>query len=313
MMSVFNFGAQTGFSANFSGTLVTQDPLVHFDQARSPSHGPEGEGNRFPFRRLSMLHGSRRYEVPMVSGNSIRGLWRRLLAGDLLARLQLPVVELGSRVIYLLTSGGGLEARDRPRRQRTGEEDQATPPPPEPVLRIGSKADLTASLPMVGLLGASYGKAMVEGSLRVGHAIPACVATAPLLGVDTAVALSDLTDWCFHTRRDDRLAEGGNLGNRAKQQQIIQYEYVCAGVTLHHSFGVEAASDLEVSCLAHALDLFRARPFLGGKWATGNGRVSVHYPAVGDPGPYVTWVDGHRSEIREYLLRMEPATRGKAG
>lgn len=304
-MSAFTFGTGQGEFGSWSGTLVTREPLVHLDAARG-----DGEGNSAPFRRLAFLHGGRRHEVPVVSGNSIRGVWRRLLAGDLLARLDLAVQDLGPRVIYLLTSGGGLEARDRPGRPRAGD---GPPPPPEPVLRIGSKAELRSRLPMLGLLGAAYGNALLEGCLRVGHAIPLCAVTAPALGRESAVAVADLTGWTFHTRRDDRLAEGASPGQRAAQQQIYRFEYLLPGVTLCHSFGVEAAAALEVSCLAHALDLFRARPYLGGRWGAGSGQVAVDYPAAGDPRPYREWVQAHRQEVRAYLAGLEPRSGRKAG
>lgn len=304
-MSVVTFAVGKGIFRTWRGVFETVEPVVQFSDERQG----EGEGAMTPVRKLTFVgERSKKTEVPVVSANSIRGILRRLIAMDLLSRVGLTIDDIGPRVVYLLTSGGGLEGKDR----RRGNPDEP-PPPPEPPMRIGSKAEVVEHLPVIGLFGASFLNAMIEGSARVGHAIPICKTTAKILGRedDPAADMSapDLIGVTYQTRKDDRLQEGVDLDRGSRQQQIVRYEYIPPGVRLHHSLALEAATELQVSCLAHGMALFRQRPFLGGKWSGGFGRVAVDYEEIGDPKLYLNWVEEHKAKVRDYLVGLEPAAR----
>lgn len=311
-MGVFSFGLSAGITRTWSGTFTTEEPLAHWSGDRQPAPQPT-----YPFRRMAVIHGGQRHLVPFVSGNSIRGILRRLVGGDLLNRVGLAAENVGPRVLYLLTAGGGLEATEAKRSKSRGEakpEDETEPAPPQPVLYIGSPEHLRQMLVPLVLFGASYGPRLLEGSLRVGHALALCSETAPVLGLASDIHLGDLTAWAVQSRRAEHLPKAdGNDTDSTQRPIVFRYEYLVPGVTLAHSMAVEAASELEVSCLAHAMDLLRQRPFLGGRWASGHGRVRIEYEPIGDPNPYLAW-GSKRTEPRYATIswpwnRREPPGR----
>lgn len=295
-MTVLTYGSGSGITRSWTATLTAKEPLAHFAEG--------DDSNNSKLRRLVVMYNGQPIAVPAISGNSFRGIWRRLLASDLLARVGLSFDAVGPRVTYLLTSGFGLEAADKKAKKGKGEE---TPPAPTSSLQIGDRETLRKNLPMVSLLGTSYGNSMVEGTVRVGWAIPVCEATAAALGVESNVAPGDLVGETFASRRDDHIVEEKAEKLASAAQMIFRYEYIVPGAVLRQSFGVEAASELEVSCLAYAIALFKERPFVGGKWASGHGRVEADYPDLGVAADiYRAWLDEHKQEVADYLLALDP-------
>src|SRR5699024_11984852 len=99
-------------------TTLSTPPNHESEKPRiKPDNLPLGAINNYtPHRRLPMLLKSGSVqsivEVPAVSGNSIRHLWRESLVDVTLYTLGLKRRDLDRNILETLVSGGGMEARD---------------------------------------------------------------------------------------------------------------------------------------------------------------------------------------------------------
>jgi CRISPR/Cas system-associated protein Cas7 (RAMP superfamily) len=80
--------------------------------ALSPlSHnGDETLSTTAPFRRQTVLFNNEIIEIPVISGNSIRGIWRRLGAKYLIEKIGLKEEEISAELYHKLFTGGSLNS-----------------------------------------------------------------------------------------------------------------------------------------------------------------------------------------------------------
>lgn len=292
----------------FVGYLETDQPLLHnhYGQVESPVTGEAGQrryDNETDFRRLTFIIDGARRLVPVISGNSFRGLFRRLAATHMLETLGLDARAFATRdkarTHQTLYAGGQLEKRSE--RQRKGEE----PVPPRGPLSIGHSGKLRELIPLVGLMGCSINDEILPGSLRVGFAVPITQETAGRLNepVHADLPLLDsITDRTHLTRLGDR-----ELG-KDSGQMIYHVEYLAPWVRLQQRFSLTNSTDLEASLFHLILDLFIADPHVGGKVSGGFGRVKVSYgfrDQLPPPDLYSTYLAEHKEEVVSYIHSWE--------
>lgn len=299
-------------------------------------HGGEHHGTIASFRREKIIEiDGKAVDVPIVSGNALRGLLRDHAAHimwDALGRPQLP-----PPVFHLLWSGGSLA------KAGSGH-----------VIGARQLAEVRRLIPLVSLFGGSGAGKIIEGKLRVGKLTPICAETAHLLP-DTLVdqaeprPMWELLQVEEFTRRDDAkrdqlhpAIEGmarPELGTGDEQGQLLEVadhapaaedeldgpaqqmrygvETLAAGTRLHWWMSLHQVTDPEVALFAAAIDRWTADgAHLGGRAATGHGRLrlDVHQwshqtPAttvgealdVAGRDHLVDHVDQHRAEILEAL------------
>jgi len=259
----------------------------------SLSHIGESGGTVSYLRREKILTPDGVSDVPVVSGNALRGILRDHAAHTFWRALGSP--ELPAPVFHLLWSGGALT--------KTGGGKS---------LGARQLAQVRALVPVVSLFGGSGAGKIMEGKLSVGKLVPACEETAHLLPdgfADAALpSVWDLIQVEEFTRRDDSKREQlhpaiagftaakelaptqgelltvdapakaveDDLRDGPAQQMRYGVETLAAGTRLHWWMQLRHVTPVETGMLAAALDAWITDgAHIGGRSATGHGRLRL--------------------------------------
>lgn len=239
-------------------------------------------------------------EVPVISGNSLRGILRDRGMLHMLRSLGYGVNEetgevagLSLAAFYFLFSGGALTS--------TGQRG----------LDIDEARRWRRAIPLVALFGGAMGNQIMPGKLKIEKAIPLCRETAHVLPTrfTDGVELQSVWDLCqeeAYTRRDDEKNEnlrqliapkvrglleakardvrakrgtGDDVAGETGQKQQMRYyiETLAAGTQLFWGVTLDDVTDLEFEAFAVALAEFGRAPYVGGKSGVGHGKVAVHF------------------------------------
>ena len=237
-------------------------------------------------------------EVPIISGNSIRGILRDKGMLHMLRMLGYGVNEQSGKVdglslaaFYFLFSGGALE--------RTGSRG----------LDIDEARRWREAIPLVALFGGAMGNQIMPGKLKVGKMIPLCKETAEIIPerfCDNLVSIWDLCQEEAYTRRDDEknenlrqliapevrgLLETSARNKRQKtgtdedqvketgQKQQMRYfiETLAAGTQFFWELSLDDVTPLEFEAFSVTLAEFGRSPYIGGKSGTGHGKIAVSF------------------------------------
>jgi len=242
-------------------------------------------------------------EVPIISGNSLRGILRDRGMLHMLRCLGYgvddetgEVVGLSLPAFYFLFSGGALTSKggrgldvDEARRWR----------------------DL---IPLVALFGGAMGNQIMPGKAKIGKAIPICEETAHLLPERFVAGgngrqVESVWEYCqeeAYTRRDDEKNErlrqliapetrglleakaaekreqkrsGDDMAGDTGQKQQMRYfvETLAAGTRLFWDITLDDVNDLEFEAFCVVLAEFARFPYIGGKSGVGHGKVAIHF------------------------------------
>jgi len=239
-------------------------------------------------------------EIPVISGNALRGILRDRGMVHMLRCLGYGINEetgeingLSLEAFYFLLSGGALTKTS----SRGLDIDEAR-----------RWRDL---IPLVAVFGGAMGNQIMPGKLMCGKAVPICRETAHLLPARFVDGGSDVSIWEYcqeeaYTRRDDeknenlrqliapemrRLLEARGSSQRKKrgmaddvagetgQKQQMRYyvETLAAGTRLFWDIGLNDVSDLEFEAFAVTLAEFARSPYIGGKSGIGHGKIAVRF------------------------------------
>lgn len=318
--------AATTPSLTFALRFRTLSPLMHGDHlAEEPFRLANGQTSKRTFqvvRRLTATrpgdpekrHGAyEQFTFPVVSGNALGGIWRRLLRDAMLTACGLTQADFRaathSRLTYhLFSSGGGLEGRVS-------------------LISPDLEDQIRAVFPELGLFGGSYQSDMIHGHVKIGFAYPAAESLTRLLpgipdleplgpDLESLVATGD-DRWVQFRHPDTHLvelpdapatanADGEENAKAAGRAMPVDSEYVLPGtpfvapITLFPN-----ATPLERSALGYAIHEW-ARPihaFLGGRSRSGMGRVAVTPPQAPelDPSLYAQFLVEKADERRQLL------------
>lgn len=279
-------------------------------------------------------------EVPVISGNGVRGLlrdvgmWhmcRALGYGDGDERpdgLSLPA-------FYFLFSGGSLT-------KVSGRG-----------LDIDRARELRELIPLVGVFGGAMGNQIMPGKLKVDKMIPICRETAHLLP-DSVVPERPESIWEYlqeemYTRKDDEKDENKRMlidsqvrylleaeasekrqksdqpaiqdDTGQKQQMRYYVETMAAGTQLYWSVVLTDVTDIEFDAFVTCLVEFSRQPYIGAKsnvglgkiainlsnWHTIDSRVTANGAAVDlPPGKkYQQHLEQRAADIRDLLAEIE--------
>lgn len=239
-------------------------------------------------------------EVPVISGNAIRGILRDRGMLHMLKILGYGVDEQSGEVkglslaaFYFLFSGGALT-------------------------KAGGNAGLDVDearrwrdlIPLVALFGGAMGNQIMPGKAKIGKAIPICRETAHL--IPERFVMSDeqsIWEMCqqeAYTRRDDEKNENlrqlispevrflleasaadkrsrsgtpSDLAGETGQAQQMRYyvETLAAGTRLFWEIALDDVTDLEFDAFCTTLGEFGRYPYIGGKSGVGHGKVAVRF------------------------------------
>jgi len=268
----------------------------------TPAHqtGDQKTGSISMLRRLAFFVNGRREDIPVITGNSLRGKVRRLLARDLCSLLgyqpkanPLP----GEGVYHFLFAGGS-------RFKRVAAKDAGQ-------INLAQRERIRRLFPLVALLGASLGNQPFEGAARTGMFYPVCrelvgLGTVPAeaverLGMDPSnlPSFRAFIDDTFHTQKDD-LRDHLDDEDREKVQMIYNEELLVPGTPLWQKWVVQTGDPVVVSCFWRGVKLFLAQPYIGGGHARHYGEVQLTYGGYSPDldAEYIKFVEDNADEIR---------------
>lgn len=257
--------------------------------------------------------------VPVVSGNALRGVMRRLVFRELFGRLGIDRASFldaraWDRLYAALANGGHLEASE-------------TTMDPDAI------RDVRRLLPPLSLFGSALYSWMLPSAVSVGIAWLACRETEDLgLAVGSTLeararAAADCLGEIGYARHVDReLQDPEASGVKPMPREM---ETILTGSELVSTAEFLAtATGLERACYIHAAYLLSgAAGGLGGKTASGHGRVRVQLPdedgGWGSRQEYAQWLDDCapgpdcrlRAQVLDFAEGLLPKRRkgGKGG
>jgi len=276
------------------GRLTALSPIYH--------GGNEKTGSVVLLNRLRFIVEGKPTDVPVISGNQIRGRLRRLLVRDFLqlTGYGLDLAQKKHQKLYHTLFAGGVLTEV--------EEGESG------VVDLDLKSRLVRYIVPLRLFGASYGNQMVEGRVSVGFALPICRELQEFLGIPSDVSFYQLITRAFQTRRDE-LRVGGKEGGEEEDetvQMIVEYEVFAPGTQFFHELVVEDTEEglgLDLSALYRAVGLWREAPYIGGKSSAGFGKLRIEYswPDGVSDSAYLDYVEKNKDEIRKALDELAEA------
>lgn len=268
---------------SFEGVATAITSIIH--------NGGEQNGIASMLRREKFVQPNGKVkEVPVISGNSIRGILRDVGMYDMLQKVGYGVQEDGSvkglplSAFYFLFSGGALSS--------TGEAG----------INVDRFRKIAETIPLIALFGGAIGNQIMNGKLKVGKLIPICKETLHLLPEtyrnEEAESIWDYCQTEMYTRRDDEkndkvrgmIDEGVRAllsGGMAKvditkaasaQQMMYRNETLAAGTQFYWKVTLEDATEVEFEAFLVTLAVFSKAPFIGGRSAVGHGEIAIHFP-----------------------------------
>lgn len=273
----------------FRGNWTALSPIHH---GGSEDYGTTKLILTLPNVIINPLTGKKEIDnIPAIHGNAIRGYLRRLMMDDYLTLLD---YELDSKKVYhFLFTGGILEALD---------------PKDKGAINLTMKKQIRELIPPISLIGSALGNQMIQGKLKVGMGDIVCAETKHYIDEysDYDFSAYNLKGSDFGTRLDD-LKEGKTEEEKKKGEQNTQMKYefetLIRGSRFTHEFILEDCNPVETSCFYRMFQLWKERPYLGGKSGTGYGKVKLDYPDIEklSDEQYINYIYDKSDEMKEFL------------
>lgn len=239
----------------------------------SISHnGGERNGTIVQLRREKFVQPKGKVvEIPVISGNSIRGKLRDLAAIDILTKKDGVKVQVDADSFNLLFSGGSLES--------TGEKQ----------LDIGKVRQMRKDIPMVSVLGCSIGNVILPGKVDIGKMIPICKETLHLIpekfhGTEEIKTIWEYCQVEMNTRRDDTKDENKrefikeeSLTDELKGGQMMYHtETLVAGTRFYWKICLRDTNEVETGAFLSILQSWSNQSSqVGGNGRVGHGKLKI--------------------------------------
>ena len=211
-------------------------------------------------------------DVPFIAGNSVRGHLRRLLAEDLVQRLDYTVTD--ERLFHLLRAGGVLE--------KDGKAE----------IDVGLRREIRDAFPIIDLLGGSTGNQMFGGAVDIHHMTLVCQENNWRTEAQSGTSWREFTNEMHQTRMHDEPDDTGmdvdfgfdfdadDEDAAGSQQMIYHVNTIIPGAEFEHSVRFESyATELARACLLHGLRLWQEEGVIGAMSSSGLGRIDIQYDA----------------------------------
>lgn len=230
----------------------------------------------------------KRFEnVPYFSGNSIRGLLRRLIMSDFCK--QVGITKLQKSTYHQLFTGGNIT-------ESTGLED------------IENREKFIKHCPAIGLLGSAIGNSTIEGELKVFGGRLQC-----LENQSSEVSFWEQIKIIFSTRHDDSKTENqiiiiDEYDKKGKQkeapttQMYYQYETFVKGSIFDSSFVLTTDNEVLISCFWRMIQLWKENNYIGGNSARDTGLIDLQIDIPFDADKlYLDYLEKNKNEILRYF------------
>jgi CRISPR/Cas system CSM-associated protein Csm3 (group 7 of RAMP superfamily) len=272
------------------GVLTALSPVFH--------GGSEKTGAVVLLNRLKFIVDGKPTDVPIISGNQVRGRLRRLLTRDFLELVgyEMDLSQRKHQKLYHTLFAGGVLTEV--------EEEESG------VVDLNLKSRIVKYILPLRLFGASYANQMIEGRVLVGHLLPVCRELREYTGVDSDVSFYQLIARAFQTRRDElRVTTPSEEEEEPAVQAIVEYECFAPGTRFYHEIVLETTrqeEQLDLSTLYRAVKLWQQVPYIGGKSSIGFGKLKVEYewPTRVDDSVYLEFIEENKSEIVKVLSEL---------
>ncbi len=167
-------------------------------------------------------------------------------------------------------------------------------------------------IPPIAVLGSSIGNQIFEGKLKIGIALPICKELSGFLPEDILIqpetSVYEFLDWTFTTRKDD-LREERKRDEQATQM-MVNFEVFAPGTPFYHEFILNDADNIEEGALVWMLNLWKQKPYIGGKSAIGFGKVKLNYDYEdAKDAPYLAFIEEKKEQITAMLKELEETFR----
>ena len=221
--------------------------------------------------------------IPFLSGNSIRGLIRRLVMRDFMEKIGISK-EYGveKEIYHQLMTGGNITSS-------TAFED------------IELREKYINLCPMIGLLGSAIGNMTIQGKMKVGGLRPICLENG-----NGGISFWEMIGIDFGTRHDssktelDIKIEGENKGN--PNQMKYSYEVFNIGTLFDGDFVLVSKDDLLISAFWYALKLLKLYGYVGGNSARGLGKLKFNIEIPKDAeNIYLSHLENVKSNSLEFF------------
>jgi CRISPR/Cas system CSM-associated protein Csm3 (group 7 of RAMP superfamily) len=229
-------------------------------------NGGEKNGTVTQLRREKFVQkNGKPIEIPVISGNSIRGKLRDISAIEILTKLDGAKIKVDADSFNLLFTGGSLES--------TGSEG----------INIEKVRQMRRDMPMLSVLGGSVGNVILPGKVEIGKLIPIAKETLHLIPEQYHNAYTEepksIWEYCqleMYTRKDDAKDEVKKefLQEDAKKkdrpvQMMYETETLAAGTKFYWRVVLKDTTEEETGAFLSTLNTWAEQNSQVG----GNGRV----------------------------------------
>lgn len=255
--------------------------------AKSPiSHGAFTDGvdtgNIMEFRRMPIVVDGKTVQIPVISGNALRGKMRRLLAREFFRALDIKNVfeEKEQDKLYAILGNGGALGKDA-----AAEVD------------VNAIRELRNKVPLLSVFGAACYKYILQGMFNCGFLILNCREAK-----SGDMSISDLVAEIGETHHIDRTMFDAEKNEMKPMPYTTEVVVQGAEFTGNIEFSPQA-TEQERAAVYHGLKLIST---VGGKSARGYGRVDISCGCDIDDSLYIdalknTDIDFVRKYIRGLL------------
>lgn len=272
-------------------------------------NGGERNGTVTQFRREKMIGlNGKVVNVPIISGNSIRGQLRDIGAQQVLTKDNGEKIQLDAASFNLMFSGGTLES--------TG----------DALLDLEKVRQIRQDIPILSLLGGSVGSVMLPGKVDIGKLLPITRETSHLIPEkywqgEELRSCYEITQVEMNTRKDDAkneilreyMTDAAKSGDKIKTQMMYEVESIVAGTKFYWKVCLRDTTDVETGAFLSILNEWSKRASqVGGNGRVGHGaiRLEVKETNVIDSdidfqnNDFVQFIDAYtqqRKDLSEYF------------
>jgi len=257
-------------------------PFSHF--------GDENMGTMQILRTMKFYVNDSFLDIPVFSGNALRGILRRHIMKDFILSLDLNDEGISSKLYYLLFCGGSLEQGGR-------------------FSDIGKKREFRKLCPPISLFGTACYTDMLEGKIKVGISLPICKELVSYTKLESQISIYDMLQEVFYTRLDDLKSKiGRDEIEKNENPTQMKYEMQClsAGTELQTKIQCVMLNEIEISCLSRTIKLLKENPFIGGKSGSGHGHAYINdnFCKENTDNLYMKFLKENKKEILKFIKNL---------
>lgn len=220
-------------------------------------------------RRESFIVNGKEIEIPIISGNSVRGQMRDIASQILLTKENNEVIQVDNSLFHLLFSGGSLQKS----------EDKS--------FDVAKAKEIREKVGTISIFGGAIGNNIMPGKMQIGKLIPICQESKSLIPSNFFTehelpSMFDITQIETYARRDDTkkfkkfLSENSESeeenSDEKSQQMMFNVETFKTGTQFFWKIVLSDFTDDEMTIFAKTLQQLTR---IGGNYAKNFGEIDI--------------------------------------